>query len=372
MAAVVKSDLVEEFLAPVELGYLEETDSERLESHFFASKVGGKPSWLRFKPLPPPDTMKCRVCLNPMAFLLQVYAPLTDKPSTFHRTLFVFLCRNPQCSIANQSENLFVLRSQLPRNNEFYSSEALYPDNFDENETSNVKRVETYSKTCVICGCLGEKQCSQCKNFAYCDKSHQLIHWKSIHKQECKENLQSKTFENPFLFPEYELTTEVEEFSEEHKEKERSEAERLKDYEKFVESHAKSLLGNAETEKIIEKDLEEIEPINKKKDKIFKHFQRRIEQNPEQVLRYQRKGEPLWASKCIPSPLDIPDCPLCGSPRVFEFQIMPHLLSYLDVDSVGQSIDWGTIAVYTCLDSCEIADEVGYVSEAAFKQDFAE
>lgn len=368
MASVVKSDLEEELLAPVELGYLEETDSELLESHFFASKIGGKPSWLNFKSLPPVDTMKCRVCLNPMAFLLQVYAPLSDKDSTFHRTIFVFLCRNPQCCVTNQSENLCVLRCQLPRNNEFYSSEALDPDNFDEKD---VKRIETYSKICFICGCFGDKQCSQCKNVSYCDKSHQLIHWKLSHKQECKENLPTKKLlENPFLFPEYELTTEVEEFSEEYKEKERPEAERLKDYEKFVESHSKNLVGNNGTDKIIEQDLEDIEP--KKKDKIFKKFQRRIEQNPEQVLRYQRKGEPLWASNCIPKPLDIPECPLCGSPRVFEFQIMPHLLSYLDVDCVGQSIDWGTIAVYTCQESCEIKLEVGYVSEVAFKQDFLE
>jgi len=48
----------------------------------------------------------------------------------------------------------------------------------------------------------------------------------------------------------------------------------------------------------------------------------------------------LWAGDNFPAQESIPNCEKCGAPRIFEFQIMPHLLHHLDVDSVGQSIDW--------------------------------
>lgn len=49
-------------------------------------------------------------------------------------------------------------------------------------------------------------------------------------------------------------------------------------------------------------------------------------------------------------------------------QVMPQLLNSLQVDSTGNSIDWGTLAVYTCSDSCERGDQ--YCREFIWKQDF--
>jgi len=58
-------------------------------------------------------------------------------------------------------------------------------------------------------------------------------------------------------------------------------------------------------------------------DKTFEAFKKQIKKNPGQVLRYQQNGEPLWLSdEHRPSDADIPPCTYCGSPRVFEFQVM--------------------------------------------------
>lgn len=84
--------------------------------------------------------------------------------------------------------------------------------------------------------------------------------------------------------------------------------------------------------------------------------------------RYQRNGEPLWASDVKPT--DIPKCELCGAERVFELQVMPRLLSYLEVDKLGQSLDWATIAIFTCAKSCDIGNK--YKKEFLFKQDFTD
>lgn len=49
-------------------------------------------------------------------------------------------------------------------------------------------------------------------------------------------------------------------------------------------------------------------------------------------------------------------------------QVMPQLLNSLQVDSTGNSIDWGILAVFTCSDSCDRGDH--YCPEFIWKQDF--
>lgn len=48
-----------------------------------------------------------------------------------------------------------------------------------------------------------------------------------------------------------------------------------------------------------------------------------IRAQPEQVIRYERDGDPLWLSdKHVPSDKDIPGCEYCGKRRIFEFQVI--------------------------------------------------
>ena len=66
----------------------------------------------------------------------------------------------------------------------------------------------------------------------------------------------------------------------------------------------------------------------------------------------------------------IPNCEICGYKRVFEFQIMPQLLSVLKLDTSlnEKSVDWGVLAVYTCENSCSNGSKV-YKPEFIWKQD---
>lgn len=55
---------------------------------------------------------------------------------------------------------------------------------------------------------------------------------------------------------------------------------------------------------------------------------------------------------------------------------MPHLLSHLEVDTAieGPTIDWGTIAVYTCDSDCTAKNntELPYIEEFSWKQSYSE
>jgi hypothetical protein len=67
------------------------------------------------------------------------------------------------------------------------------------------------------------------------------------------------------------------------------------------------------------------------------------------VLRYcfEPNARPLWPQATrLPGPNDIPPCARCGAPRQFEFQVLPQLLHFLDIDidpdaeRVDKSLDW--------------------------------
>ncbi|OAE18425.1 hypothetical protein AXG93_3426s1180 [Marchantia polymorpha subsp. ruderalis] len=72
---------------------------------------------------------------------------------------------------------------------------------------------------------------------------------------------------------------------------------------------------------------------------------------------YSFDGEPLWA---IDEHTDAANCAACGGPRVFEMQLMPPLLYYLQQahKDLPPSIygpddwDWHTILVFSCAQSC--------------------
>lgn len=164
----------------VDLGFCEKTDAWRLQSHFFPSKVGGKPAWLALKPLPKPDDLKCSICGDPCVFLLQIYSPVDGRDHCFHRILFVFICKKPSCCQRNSSSNFVVVRSQLPKVNEFYGTQP--PDE----ECSDWKpNAERFSSLCFVCGCAAPYGCSKCHNVHYCSRAHQSWHWKHGHKQSC-------------------------------------------------------------------------------------------------------------------------------------------------------------------------------------------
>ncbi|PON55555.1 Programmed cell death protein 2, C-terminal [Parasponia andersonii] len=75
-------------------------------------------------------------------------------------------------------------------------------------------------------------------------------------------------------------------------------------------------------------------------------------------------AKPLWPmSSGRPSKADIPKCSYCSGPLRFEFQILPQLLYYFHVRNDVDSLDWATIAVYTCEASCD--------STVAYKEEYA-
>lgn len=132
-------------------------------------------------------------------------------------------------------------------------------------------------------------------------------------------------------------------------------------------------------------------------DKTFSHFASILDQNPDQVLRYEFGGQPLLynsrdtvgrllnTSKTSSATVSSsnkgpPRCQKCGASRSFECQLTPHAISELeDVDGadaaelLAEGMEWGTIIVYVCSKDCagdfagneKEGEEVLYVEEWA-------
>ncbi|XP_062043048.1 programmed cell death protein 2 isoform X1 [Lepus europaeus] len=333
--------------AAVELGFAEEAPAWRLRSEQFPSKVGGRPAWLGAAGLPGPGALACGLCGRPLAFLLQVYAPLTGRADAFHRSLFLFCCREPPCCAG-----LRVFRNQLPRKNDFYSYDPPPEDPPPGTGDSVCLQLKSGAHLCRVCGCLGPKACSRCHKAHYCSREHQALDWRMGHKQACAQpdQLDHIVPDHKFLFPEFEIVIETEdEITPEVVEKE--------DDSEIVES-----MGEA-----LEEELDSMAKHESQEDKIFQKFKTQISVEPEQILRYGRGITPIWISgEKIPQEKDIPDCP-CGAKRILEFQVMPQLLNYLKADSLGCSVDWGVLAIFTCAESCSLGS--GYAEEFVWKQD---
>ncbi|NWX20499.1 PDCD2 protein, partial [Aegotheles bennettii] len=178
--------------------------------------------------------------------------------------------------------------------------------------------------------------------------------------------------ENEFLFPEYEILIEPEEpeFPVDRSADPGEEQGAVDTSKDPKEQEELGATGSAAFQSLDEETLEAMAKHETEEDRIFQKFKERVAAEPEQIIRYCRGGEgPIWVSgENIPEEQDIPNCS-CGAKRIFEFQIMPQLLNHLQVDSLGESIDWGTLVVYTCADNCGEGNE--YLEEFIWKQDFS-
>eukprot|EP00002_Diphylleia_rotans_P038295 TRINITY_DN8690_c0_g1_i1.p1 TRINITY_DN8690_c0_g1~~TRINITY_DN8690_c0_g1_i1.p1 ORF type:complete len:397 (-),score=67.78 TRINITY_DN8690_c0_g1_i1:63-1253(-) len=340
------------------LGYVRPLTSEEtpLTSMFFPSKVGGHPAWLDPVSIPTPDEMRCTKCGKQMAFLLQLYAPFEEYEHSFHRTVFVFCCKDSAC---NQDASGFkILRSQLPRRNDYYPDTPIDRESCLEEEDITVKIQEKQGvHLCPVCGCRATFLCGRCKSVRYCGPEHQRHHWSNGHKADCavlQTNPHHKAHttiaQNAFTFLEFEIETEAEDSWQTLQEK--MDLEDSKTYGKYLEN-------TTELTEEEEEDLEETaESMGKAhKDKAFYKFQKLISINPDQCIRYGRfeGARPVWVSEQNQTrESDIPPCESCGGQRVFEFQILPQLLYFLQKkEDPEKLIDFGTLVIYSCSKSCQ-------------------
>lgn len=360
----------DERIDDITCGFLleEAVDKSELESQAMPSKAGGVPAWLALDKLPRIEDLECPECHTPMMFLLQLNSPLDDvNPDAYYRTLYVFCCKS--CI------KFRAFRCQLPRENPYYYEEKQNNDEDDNNDEEdecpiNIIRDDApRAQLCDVCGCLGPKTCGRCHKAHYCTQFHQKVAWQGGHSKECAglaAGSASGRVEcdcSCVRFPERLIVSEDEPAA-----ADAASTEELEEKIKKAEQVRPEAGETAEDEAPEYVDME------------FLNFQRRLERAPQQVLRYihgnvgcaEEEGslvtEPLWCNSKS-KPEAIPPCPLCGGRRVPEFQLTPQII-YLENVSPDSSFDFGTVVVYTCVNTCSIppTSQSLYTEEFVFCQ----
>ena len=343
-----------------DLGFLEPISSKkRMHAIYFPSKVGGTPEWLdpRVTPKAIPDVVAVGndkgeqqgAMKKTMDFLLQIYAVNDDNEdeevnaNAFHRTLYVFA--SARGDKLHEKGRVRAFRSQLPRENDFYGMNPAPAENAEENprvdelireHEAKKLAIETAAKARVDGGSEGTKT---------------------------KANANDNT-----VYPEFEIVVEPES-DDDAASCSSMDSDAVTDAKKnnndTESANKKKMFQSIGDEAITESDLKEIASgvIDADAQRLAT-FSVKLSKFPDQVLRYcpAPNAKAMWPSKSLaPDDRSIPDCPRCNSKRRFEFQILPTIVSFLvpkeSVELNDTSLDFGSIAVYTCSKSCALDGE---------------
>ncbi|KAM7339864.1 programmed cell death protein 2-like [Alexandromys fortis] len=319
-----------------------------------ASKLGGVPDALPAVTAPGPQ---CGRCAQPLALVVQVYCPLEGSP--FHRLLHVFACARPGCGDGG-TRSWKVFRSQCLQVPEKETRTAqmqgsgLAAEHWCEGSQdwgSDSEETPPPAPTADLGTELSEVRAAD-----WTAAQLQALHLQDTapavtHPSPAGEGPPVHT-DVPQFQPYYICVAEEDDYGNsvglDHAHS------LLQDYQQREGvdlDHLLSLCSSSDGDEKYEKTS------IKNGDQTFYKFMKRIAACQEQILRYSWSGEPLFLACPTLEVSEVPACSGCGGQRTFEFQLMPALVSMLSSPNLGLAVEFGTILVYTCEQSCWPANQ---------------
>ncbi|KAG5372899.1 20S rRNA accumulation protein 4 [Yarrowia sp. C11] len=380
------------------LGFVDEPDSAEIPASPLDTRLGGQPIWLHPESPAPQELMKCLHCHKQMPMLLQAYSTLEDK--YYDRVMYVFSCPEPGCrrqpgsvralrsirrdperevrekkrdaelkkieeqqqkekdeararkreAMSNIGSNLVGEKSGNPfasgnpfsakSDNPFAKSENPFAKKAEEKAVEAAEEVKTVSEEAE------ESEDAQSPS----SPTDELI--SSLQKTQLAEFDYKRDVSCPKFQHGYYLYTEQEYLT---PESQRALPEGIK-----IDMEAEDGETTDETaEGVVDKEYEKLVNV----DKLFHRFSDIVEHNPEQVVRYEFKGQPLYYADDEVSK-EVGEL-IKSDKKAFEFQVMPNAISQVS-DDIINGMEWGTIMV--CVDPEDNLPEldknnVGYAEE---------
>ncbi|KAI4720957.1 hypothetical protein E4T48_02801 [Aureobasidium sp. EXF-10727] len=382
------------------------------------SQLGGHPTWLDEKTLPPGDLAKCKNCNNLLTLLLQLNGDLPDRFPGHERRLYLWACKRKACRRKNGSVRAFraVRASAIP-------AEVEKPKQPKKEETPQQPPAPAAPKTNLGESLFGVKPPTSgsgpinpfstgaassrpANPFSSAPSSSpaaptppptqptpslsESFATKARISTPEPTSLATSTTPTgprepwpqqssfPPPYPSYYLDADYETLD---AEKPQVPAQTRLDMD----------LDAGEGSSAANTDMDVKDAFESSMDKAFQRFADRMSQNPEQILRYEFSGQPLLYSKTdavgkLLAPHQesatanakvkavgsvksgMPRCENCGADRVFELQLTPYAIVELEAEELGlEGMEWGTIILGVCSKDCvqrgQKEAEVGYVEE---------
>ncbi|XP_072242604.1 programmed cell death protein 2-like [Leuresthes tenuis] len=337
-----------------------ELDSKRYQSSYLTNKVGGSPDWLPVFSRQPP---RCRRCSAPLAHVVQVYCPLEASP--YHRNLHLFACLRAEC--CGRSESWVVLRSQCL---EAEAAAVQAPSRAAPPQEATTAWCDNADDWGVE-GEAGDGWGGCVEKKTKARKEAPVLETED-NPQLCEPDI-SKSFQDlslaelkdiPVFRPFFISVVEESDLCGEEVDLEHAQ-ELLKEYER----KEGAAVGQLEESSVSGEKYEKSRARHG--DVTFSRFMKTISVCPQQILRYCRGGKPIFISK-PPSNMAqlVSVCNYCGGSRTFELQLMPALVSLLQRKdgSTEVELEFGTVVVYTCTNSCWTSGSNSAVEEFCFVQ----
>nr|XP_020840668.1 programmed cell death protein 2-like isoform X3 [Phascolarctos cinereus] len=297
------------------------------------NKMGGVPDSLPTVPAPRPGCARCGAA---MAHVVQVYCPLEGSP--YHRLLHVFACVHSDC--VGQRGSWKVFRSQFLQMQEEYA------------QGTELKRKEE-NNFAVKDWCEGAEDWGD-------DSESNRAPWIT------SDLLDSDIGDNVNVDEDRECMSQLQELTLD---------EALSDSHSFghtIPAREGHVLPSSSVpvfqpyyiNVVDEEDYTNFVDTNHAQKLLQEYRQREgIELDLLIAQRYSWNGQPLFITCPSSDATGIPSCSNCGSCRVFEFQLMPALVSMLKNTLLDISVEFGTVLIYTCQKSCWPANHQNPVEE---------
>ncbi|XP_029464546.1 programmed cell death protein 2-like [Rhinatrema bivittatum] len=339
------------------------------------SKIGNLPDTA------PSITMiypSCGICNSSLVHIIQIYCPLESSP--FHRVINVFACGKKQCW--GKSNSWKVLRSQYSevQGKEILNSKSKQETNVTTKDWCEGSDDWGIHETEDLTGHIPSHLLglNGIESSPLCVDMDCTVQFQGLALDEATDV--SGALEMPIptgeglimtssvsLLQSYYISVADEEdytdcIDTDHAQK------LLKEYQQREGTDlggiiSESCAGKVENEKYEKSEF-------RKRDQVFYKFMKRISACHEQILRYSWNGQPLFITS---PPFNgnklVPACNNCGSGRIFEFQLMPALVSILKGADTDVSVEFGTVIVYTCQKSCWTYDQRSPLEEFVFVQE---
>ncbi|KIW28668.1 uncharacterized protein PV07_08311 [Cladophialophora immunda] len=367
------------------------------------SHLGGHPTWLDSSQPPPAALAKCKVCNSYMSLLLQLNADLQQYFPNDHRRLHVLCCRKKQCSkkvgsvrafrevrkpgVQEKSQKQRVVGSQTVKPVQDLGS-ALFggssqPSAANSANPFSMPASSNGPSTANPFSSIGspsqlaalppqrplEESQPQPPTESFAEKLR--IGARPDDKGTEKTATDQIPWPDASVFPPPYPSFYLDAYPEELERESAAPSAKAESSRTPYDIDDAGGAGSAADKDTFESSL----------DKAFQKFSDRVAQNPEQVLRYEFKGEPLLYSGAdevasrfvVPhgrtGPVKgVPRCESCGGQRVFELQLVPGLIYELEKDDenamgLEDGMEWGTIIVGTCANNCGDAGRVSFREE---------
>ncbi|XP_029009473.1 programmed cell death protein 2-like isoform X2 [Betta splendens] len=328
-------------------------DPKRHQSSFLTNKVGGQPDW---QPVLRRQFPRCARCGAPLAHVVQVYCPLEASP--YHRNLHLFACSGADCS--GRSESWKALRSQCLES-EVEPSKVAPAQEASLSASDWCDSADDWGAEEGGDGWGGVKPNRRVEDEPPEDPAHSDMDVGSrLQVLRLGEPLMDTSLLRSFfisVLDESDLLGEG--YDLDHAQ------ELLREY----ESREGVTVGELNSKEGSGGEEKYEKTRAKHGDAVFSRFMKNISLCPQQILRYCRGGKPLFISE-PPSNMAqvVSACASCGGSRTFELQLMPALVSLLQRTDGSAQLEFGTVLVYTCAQSCWKEGSASAVEEVCLVQ----